>query len=246
MTKLLQKILTEPLLHFLLLGTLVYLYYGSVTSKTVAKSQVVQIVLDKEAQAQLKEQYIKKFHHEPTQKEYTALKQALIYKKVLLQEAYNLGLQEDDALIQARLLKQMEFLLQGEQRVKEPSEALLLAYYKKHLIDYSRLESVSFLRKNSEGKTQQYKELTLAQIKQQFGSYFALKLQRVACKQWSKPLQTKDGIYSLYITDKQVGTAYDFSVVEDSVYKHYKQAKAEENHNNAYKKIAQRYEIIVE
>ena len=251
MIKLMQKILKEPLLHFFILGLVIYVVYDSKTSQAVQQPQ--------------RQMSISVVGDANESKEQLELK---IYEKVLLQEAYSLELEKQDPIVSQRLLKQMEFILQSTQIFQEPTEEALYAYYKEHIGDYSEIESLDFkLLKlpSSKGSSvtailkiieivpdahfqgeKHFENVDKEMLIEQFGNYFTRELLRLREGSWSSILRSKGAFYLVYIEKRRVLSAYAFDLVEDRVYQDYKRSFMQDVKRKAYQAIRKNYTIEVE
>jgi len=270
MIKIIKKMLLEPLFHFLLVGFALYLFYDGVSAKEVSRVSVIEI--SKEELGEIESQHKKEFQTDISQKQREALVQKKYYEKILLNEAYSLGLERQDKEIAKRLLSQMQHILRGA-AVAEPSEELLKQYFEKHKNDYSVVNALSFSHiyfSNPQGvgdtlktlqiadvkphdaasfgeptTTNQIKNITFDEAKEMFGSYFALKLFNLKQGKWHKPIQSKDGVHLVYVTDKNVSEAYIFDEIQERVYEDYMQEAREIKESEAYKKISSQYLLEV-
>ncbi len=249
MTKTLKFLLSEPLVHFLVLGTLLYSFYNMKNKDSVYAPVEKKIYLQKE------------------KSESNTSLAFRIYEGVLLQEAYNLGLERQDSLISQRLIKQMEFILQGSQNFVEPSEETLYEFYKANIKEYSEVKTLDFhylsfdvnqtellkksqkilatvdsaTFKNSVYLKNQSKEI----LTKFFGRYFTRKLLSEFSKQWSKPIPSNGKNYLVYIDKKLVLKPFAFNEVEGRVYKDYKVLFMKKTRDNAFKKLLQSYKVEI-
>ncbi len=250
MTKTLKFLLSEPLVHFLVLGALLYAYYNAQSSDTASAIIEKKIKLQKE----------------PNESNTSiAFKE---YQQVLLQEAYNLDLEKKDALIVERLISQMEFILQGSRNFTEPSEEKLYQFYKENIREYSEVKALSFhyLSFESEESVVLKKTLKIVNtitpslfvnsiylknknrefLTQQFGRYFTQKISTQFSQQWSKPIPSKGKNYLVYIDEKIVLEPLEFDAVEGRVYQDYKAIYMRKTRDEAYKKLLQSYIVEIE
>ena len=110
----------EPLVHFMLLGAL--LFAGSALRQSAERET---IVVDRATIDALVRQQSEILGRPPSDQERALLVQGIVDDAVLLREAYRRGL-EQDAVVERHLVQKMRFIL-GEE-VAEPSEAELRAH----------------------------------------------------------------------------------------------------------------------
>jgi len=138
-----HKLLRDPLLHFLLLGTLLFVIYYAMNpaSESTAQNQirVTQGDIDR-----LRQIFQKQRQYQPTPEELQGLIQAHLKEEVLYREALAMGLDKDDAIVRRRMAQKLEFLITDVTVPDEVDDNLLMAYFEKNAADYMRSASLSF------------------------------------------------------------------------------------------------------
>ncbi len=142
MIKIIKKITYEPLFHFLIIGAILYAYFSFANESN--KPQIPEIQVSKFEIQNIKREFKKDYNYDINPEQLKAFKAKKIYEKIVLKEAYALGLDKQDAEIENILLKQMNFIMINKSEIIEPSEEELLKYYKKNIVDYSKVETLSF------------------------------------------------------------------------------------------------------
>ncbi|HIP20631.1 MAG TPA: peptidyl-prolyl cis-trans isomerase [Sulfurimonas sp.] len=264
MIKILQKIVQEPLVVFLLLGFILYLYYANSTEDDTTIQSKIEIKLSSYEIEVLKRNY---------GQEIELYIQDEQRKKVLLEESIALELYKNDMQIANRLIEKMEFILLGSVEYKEPSEVELFNYYTKHIDDYSKVQSLSFSHiyfsskvnnmntlytlstyinidpKRTENMgdvfdgANKYENITQDEVKEKFGKYFASKLFGLKKDTWHKGVHSKYGQHLVFISKKTNAKPYSFDIVEDRVYSDYLQEQRDKIIKKAYKEILQNYAL---
>ncbi|MDQ7043615.1 MAG: peptidylprolyl isomerase [Sulfurimonas sp.] len=276
MIKKVKIFLQEPLVSFMILGLLLYMYYGGVTQKDVSSETKTEIKLTSYEIKSLKSEYKRRYKKDMSEEEFPLYVNNAYRKKVLLAESIGLGLHKSDAFIVKRLIEKMEFILLGSVEYKEPSEEELHEYYLKNIQEYSQVKSLSFVHlyfsqklnnmhelytmshftklapkdiKNLGDKfegSQTYTDISEDKLQDIFGKYFASKLFKLKKKIWYENIHSKYGVHLVYITKKTTGEAYKFDEVEDRVYSDYLMQRKEETIANTYKDILQNYSLHLE
>lgn len=121
-----RKLWREPLLHFFLLGTLLFLLGGSTRGPGGARStsiRVTQADLDR-----LSAVWQTQWGRPPNGQEMLALVRGWVREEVLYREALAMGLDRDDTIIRRRLVQKMEFLSEDTTEPGEPGEEELAAF----------------------------------------------------------------------------------------------------------------------
>ena len=125
-----RRWLREPLLHFLILGGLLFLLFHFVKGGSGTKQN--EIVVTAGTVQTISEGFERVWKRPPTQKELDTLIQDYIKEEIYYREAKTMGLDRDDTIIRRRLRQKMEFLADGMGYIKEPTEKDLESYLQKH------------------------------------------------------------------------------------------------------------------
>jgi PPIC-type PPIASE domain len=125
-----QRWIREPLLHFLILGALLFVVFHVVKGNSTQGQ--VKIVVTTGTIRTLAENFQSVWQRPPTRGELDGLIQDYIKEEVYYREAQNLGLEKDDPIIRRRLRQKMEFLGDGMAATAEPTDRDLQSYLEKH------------------------------------------------------------------------------------------------------------------
>ncbi len=123
-----MKWLREPLLHFLLVGTAIYVLYG-VVAEPVPEETDKTIVVSAGEVEWMRTSWQKRWNRPPTPEEFDGLVQQYIRETVLYREALTMGLNQHDQIIRRRLAQKLEFLAKDLVALVPPTEEELEAYF---------------------------------------------------------------------------------------------------------------------
>jgi hypothetical protein len=126
----LRRWLREPLLHFLILGAVLFLLFHFVKGGFATRQN--EIVISSGTVRTISEGFQRVWKRPPTQQELDSLIQDYIKEEIYYREAMTMGLDRDDTIIRRRLRQKMEFLADGMGYIKEPTEKDLQLYLQKH------------------------------------------------------------------------------------------------------------------
>lgn len=135
-----KAILGEPIIHFLLVGVILYVAAAAYRSHSDPR----RIVVDQTLTARLSNQYRLQFGRPPSRDDLRQLTKQYVGDEALYREGIALGLADGDEIVRRRIIQKMEFLVDVEGEIPEPSDAVLIAYQNAHKERYSLPERISF------------------------------------------------------------------------------------------------------
>jgi hypothetical protein len=138
----LQKIVREPLLHFVVLGAGLFALFGVVGEPS--EEQPDRIVVSAAKIENLAQLFEQTWRRPPTAAELDGLIEDHIKEEILYREALALGLDDDDIVIRRRLRQKMEFISEDVALQKEPSEDELRAVLDEQADRFREPPRVSF------------------------------------------------------------------------------------------------------
>jgi hypothetical protein len=125
-----KRILKEPLLHFLLLGAVIFAAYSRVSHR--ASHEPGKIVITQGQVASMVEGFARTWQRPPTREELEGLIRDRVQEEVYCREAMALRLDKDDTIIRRRLRQKMEFVTEDITALAEPTDDELSAFLKAH------------------------------------------------------------------------------------------------------------------
>jgi len=138
-----SKIVRDPLVHFLLLGGLLFVLYFIMNpgEKTAGGNQIhiTQGDIDR-----FKQIFQKQWQRPPTQEELQGLIRSQVKEEVLYREALAMGLDKDDTIVRRRLAQKVEFLITDVTVPSEVDDKTLMTFYEKNAERYTRAAKLSF------------------------------------------------------------------------------------------------------
>jgi hypothetical protein len=152
----LARILKQPLLHFLVLGALIFLIYalrGESPTATITEQPDNVIVVDRTALLDYLQYQAQAFEPElfearlaaMSEDEIDALIMAYVREEALYREGLRIGMDQTDYVIRQRVVQKVEFLLEnGAAEDINPADTELQAFYDAHIADYNVESSYTF------------------------------------------------------------------------------------------------------
>jgi peptidyl-prolyl cis-trans isomerase C len=139
---LLKKWLREPLLHFLLIGAALFVFYNLQSDDSADDSN--NIVITESDIDRLITLWEKKWQRLPTEDELKGLIEAQIREEVLYREALAMGLDQNDTIVRRRLAQKVEFISADLASQVEPSDNDLQSYLNEHTEKFAVPARISF------------------------------------------------------------------------------------------------------
>lgn len=138
-----NKWLKEPLLHFLLIGSIIFGLFALLNPEETSFSDN-RIVVSSGDIERLSANWTKKRSRPPTEAELQILIDSYIREEVFYREAIALGLDKNDTILRRRMMQKMEFLSNDLADLRQPDEATLNQYFQENLAKYELPARISF------------------------------------------------------------------------------------------------------
>ena len=272
--KQLQRFLREPLLHFGLIGSLLFIGFELINNNQEMADDI--IVISSGRVSQLKSQFESTWKRAPTSTEIDNLVKGYIREEVYYRDALLLALDQDDAVVRRRLRQKMEFLLDTGSYLAEPVAGELETWYAANQQAYHQsgrlaveqiffgeypepetiAQSIAVLNSdlNIDPGTMGVGTLlpghlglsTSAAVDNVFGQGFFDQLFALQQEKWAGPVESAFGVHLVRIYDRVPGRTPILSEVLDLVQKDWREAKAKEVRENDYLQRRSRFVIEIE
>jgi hypothetical protein len=124
-----KQLVREPLLHFLLLGALIFVAFKFIARET---GEPGKILITQGRIESLETAFSRTWRRPPSASELEGLIRDYVREEVFAREAVALGLDKDDTIIRRRLRQKLEFISEDVATHAEPTDEQLHAYLKEH------------------------------------------------------------------------------------------------------------------
>lgn len=138
-----MRLLREPLLHFAILGAVLFLVYTT-GSGLLSSDPRRRIEITESDAALLAENFTRTWQRPPTEQELGNLIKARVREEVLYREALAVGLDENDTMVRRRLVLKMEMLSQDLALLADPTEQELQEFFQERQESYFIPPRISF------------------------------------------------------------------------------------------------------
>jgi peptidyl-prolyl cis-trans isomerase C len=137
-----KRLLREPLVHFLLVGAILFGAYSYAERAHGGIQQATQIRLSIDDISQLVLVFRSHWRRDPTSQELRVLVEDRVREEVLYREALALGLDKDDTIVKRRMAQKIQFL--AEDAAREPTREELAMWHQANRDQFALPSRVSF------------------------------------------------------------------------------------------------------
>jgi peptidyl-prolyl cis-trans isomerase C len=143
MDGLLARTIRDPLVHFVVLGVVIFVVHARRAPEPIEEDTRVLVVEADYLEALARERTAR-LGREPTDDDRAEQRRRWVREEALVREARSLGLDAGDAIVRRRLVQKLELLVRSSLVTDEPTEAELLASLAAHTDEYTAPADVSF------------------------------------------------------------------------------------------------------
>lgn len=268
-----MRLLREPLLHFFVLGALIFAVYAKLDVRVDDSPDVISI---SSAQIdRLATQFASIWRRPPTDEELNHLVDEYVREEVYYREALTLGLDQNDAVVRQRMRQKIEFLADTGAQMLEPTEdelqTFLAANEEKYNLKPLRALEQIFLgqtpneddiilelqalnadptRNTSElsERTMLPAELRLSlpeAIDSVYGNGFFTQIEDFPVGQWGGPVVSAYGVHLVRVLDTQGAQALSSTEMRATVLRDWQAIKAKELRELDYTARRERFTIEI-
>ena len=267
--RVLQQLVREPLIHFLLIGTVVFAAYGAGETNVERPESTVITVTDAQID-RLKEQFEVAWRRVPAEAELAALVEDLVREEVYYREALALGLDRDDTVIRRRLRQKMEFLGEGAGTTTAIDEAQLAAHHAAYPERFAVPAQITFRQvmlnetdapeaarvalengadPESVGRVGLLAESMVAAgeaaVDGVFGPGFFTRIAALPEGRWDGPVSSAYGQHLIEVVAFQAGREQPFEAVRAAVEQDWQRENALVVREAQYEILRQRYRVVL-
>ncbi|AOS97024.1 peptidylprolyl isomerase [Microbulbifer aggregans] len=269
-----HSVFREPLLHFALIGALLFAVSAFFSSDDPRQDEIVvtQSRIDHLAAV-----FERRWQRPPTEQELNRLVDNFVREEVLYREALKLGLDRDDTVIRRRLRMKMEFLAKDLIDAIEPEDRVLRDYFAVNAERYLEpaqltIQQIYFNRdthKNLDATIEtarallwegapenelgdssllqrRYEAESSDRLDRLFGEGFAEQLQRLPQGEWSGPVESAYGLHLVLLESVKTQRTAQFDDVRAAVLRDWQTDEQKKILEAQYDTYRNAYELRVE
>jgi hypothetical protein len=270
-----RRLVREPLVHFLVLGGLLFGTYYFLDDEP-PNSDSNRVVVDEAQMASIVATFQRTWLRLPTREELAGLVQDRIKEEILYREALALGLDRDDLVIRRRLRQKMEFLHTDLTEPKPPTEAELQAYLDANMDRFRTSERLSFthvyLKEDAQERTTALlqrlaghppselepetlgdasllpgamQQADIHDLDRVFGNDFAATLLAAPLGRWSGPHASPYGLHLVYVSEHLPAREPPLGEVRKAVEREWLAERQRQANERFYRALRARYIVEV-
>lgn len=268
--------LREPLLHFLLIGAVLFLAFewhgrtGPASTRIVITSGQID---------SLTAGFARVWQRPPTEQELKGLLDDYVREEIATREATTMGLERDDTVIRRRLRQKFEFLMDEVADAAPLTDDDLRRWMRKHPDRFQTEPEVAFRQiylnpqtrgsrvdRDAQVLLQQLaaagpdrasqgdptmlpadvKRATRSEIARQFGEAFADRVVAASPGRWSGPMASGFGVHIVYVRERVDGRLPTLDEVRPMVEREVSSERREQLMQRVYDELLSRYRVTVE
>lgn len=267
----LKRLVSEPLLHFVLIGAVLF-YIGGRTASQDA-SAINEIVITEGDIDQMLVSWQAQGRPPPSADAIRNMVEGKVREEVLYREAIAMGLDKEDTIVKRRLAQKMDFLAEDLSSLQEPTSEELRKWFEAHRDEFAQPPRVSFRHVyysfDAHGKDARdiaarevsaaagpqngdrfmfqnsYAERTEADLYSIFGPAFAHDVFTLEPGHWVGPVESAYGWHAVFVERKSPPVVPAFEEAEADVKAAYLEARRAEFREEAYRVMRAKYKIVL-
>ncbi len=269
-----KKLWREPLVHFLLIGAAMFLFYD--LTREQSSEAPNRIVVSSGQVEQLAANFKRTWMRPATEAELAALVENHVREEVFYREALAMGLDQNDPLVRRRMRMKLEFILE-DLSSQEVTDEKLTAFLQQHPDKFRTQAQVSFQqvylnpdkRKDLATDTKKllaslnsgaapeslgdptmvpfdYSLATQSEIARSFGERFAEDAIKLVPGDWMGPVYSPYGGHLLKVSEREDARLPALADIRALVKREYLVQRRKEQKNLAYQKLREGYQVTIE
>jgi parvulin-like peptidyl-prolyl isomerase len=264
-----KKVLTEPLLHFLVIGAALFGLNAWLNRGAPGETEPREVHISEGDVQWLKETWARQWQREPTREEFRELLTGFLREELLAREALEMGLDENDTVVRRRLAQKVEFLVKDTARLVEPSEDELRRFYDANRERYQDVERISFtqlLFKTEAGAREglgalpargasgigdatllarEHDQVDALAVTSQFGQEFTERVFALDVGAWRGPIASTYGFHLVKINERQAAQTVSFDEVRDVLLDEWQRERQTKLYEEYVAGLLEKYDVVI-
>ena len=268
-----RRLLQEPLLHFLILGALLFGLYSLLQGR--ALKPATEIVISRGQVQSLQAQFQRTRQRAPTSEELQGLVESWVREEIFYREGLAMGLDRDDPIVRRRVAQKLEFIADAGVATP-PTAAELQTWFDAHIDKYQieprytlrqiyfdvarhgeKLDAdVAAVRRALDAGKAPTGDPTLLplaldnaqafEVKRVFGKEFADALKALPINTWQGPLRSGFGVHLVRLSAIEAGRRATLDEARAEVERDLLHARTAQSNAAHYEKLRARYTVRID
>lgn len=258
-----HQLVREPLVHFLLLGALIFAADAVVFHR---KDDPKVIVVGPEVDAEATALFKTSLGREPSANDLKQLRQRWVDNEVLYREGLRLAVDKGDTAIRERVIFKALNIMQSNLSVPLADDKLLRSWFEKNKAIYDDSPRYDFVeavwvgdksdaaikkfvnslaqgvQDETESGLRVFKGRPQSNLEVSYGVDFVRQLDALTPGDWS-PLTANDGVHVVRLEARHAGVATTYEAVRARVYPDWKDAYVQQLRTDAVRELGKKYRI---
>ena len=273
--QLMRKFLREPLVHFLVIGVVLFIVFDLVNGGAL-RDLDKQVVVSAGRIEQLENIFAKTWQRPPSAEELKGLIDDFVLEEIYYRQAVEMGIDRDDTVIRRRMRQKLEFLTDDMAAAIKPTDDELAAYLADNANVFVRDTSYTFdqVYINPEqpdialktGVTELLAELRAGNsvagdggllpvqfnaapsrvVDGSFGLGFSRKLDGLEIGEWQGPVESGLGLHLVRLQSRTEGTLPKLSEIKPVVEREWDNEKRLETRRFINDQLLAEYNVVIE
>lgn len=271
--RLVNRVLREPLLHFLLIGAALFVVYGLVDGGRSGELDN-KVVVSAGRIEQLENIFIKTWQRPPTANELKGIIDDFILEEIYYRQAIAMGIDRDDTVIRRRLRQKFEFLTDDMAAANTPSDDELATYLAANPDDFLRDSTYTFRQiylDPGQPDVEQTASEQLAALRAgntvhggagllptsfetaaarvvdgSFGQGFSANLDTLPIGEWVGPIESGLGLHLIRLETRIESSLPDLQDIRPNVEREWTNQKRLDTRRLINEQLLQNYEVVIE
>lgn len=270
-----RKLLGEPMLHFLLIGTALFAAYNRLAP---GRSSDDRIVITQGVVDDLVAQHVAAKGREPSATELGHLIDAHVREEILYREGVALGLDRDDIVVKRRIRQKIEVMAEEDASTTAPTDADLAAFLSAHQDRFIQPAVLTFeqvflghsttgpevqlvvarardaVRRGTDPDhigtpsllPQRMTRMPADLVARDFGTTFAAALERAPIGAWTGPIDSSFGSHFARVTARTPSWVPQLADVRAQVVREWENERRRRARDDGYAKMRSKYEVVID
>jgi hypothetical protein len=239
-----RTLLSEPLLHFVLIGIALFGFYRW---KAPADPVGQRIVITRGVEADLVTQHLAARGREPSPAELKRLIESYVHDEILYREGVALGLDRDDIVVKRRVRQKIEVMAEEEAAASPPTAENLSAYLAANQARFRQPAILTFEQVGKPSLLPRRMTQTPADlVARDFGPSFAAALEKAPVGEWVGPIDSSFGAHYVRVSDRTPAVVPTLADVHDAVVREWEHERRQRARDDAYARMRRAYDVTID